>query len=295
MNLKQLTYVLAVAETKNFTRAAAQCHVVQSALSHQIAKLEEELGHALFQRNHRHVSLTQAGLAMIEPAKAMLAAKQALLDAVHAAQDEVVGQLVLGTISALGGLDLFACLRQFHQQHPKVSNRLYMAMSGQLLTDLRQQKADIVFIGVPPDDQSMAPWPHQLLCTEELVAIMAPSHALAQHRQLSLASLGQYPFVDYPYGSSARRQTDQAFEQAGVPRQVHFEIDHIDWLTKTVVHDLALSIVPLSTAKTLANVVYRPILEAPQRKTYAVWQTHPSLAAQRFLTLCQLIHRPPAP
>lgn len=287
MNLKQLSYVLAVAETKNFTRAAQQCHVVQSALSHQIAKLEEELGCLLFQRNHRQVSLTQAGLAMIEPAKAMLAAKQALLDAVHSAQDEVVGQLILGTISALSGLDVFDHLSQFHQQHPKVNNRLYMAMSGQLLDDLRQQKTDIVFIGVPPDDQSMSPWPHQLLCTEELVAIMAPSHALAQQAQLNLASLGQYPFVDYPHGSSARRQTDQAFERAGVSRQVHFEIDHIDWLTKTVVHDLALSIVPLSTAKTLGNVVYRPILEAPQRKTFMVWQPQPSLAAQHFLALLQ--------
>lgn len=293
MNLKQLSYVLAVAETKNFTRAAAQCHVVQSALSHQIAKLEEELGHTLFQRNHRQVSLTQAGLAIIEPAKAILAAKQALLDAVHATQDEVVGQLVLGTISALGGFDLFGQLRQFHQQYPKVNNRLYMTMSNQLLGDIRQQKADIVFIGVPPDDQSMLPWPHQLLCTEELVAIMAPDHALAHHTQLSLAHIGQYPFVDYPSGSSARKQTDLAFDKAGVSRQVHFEIDHIDWLSKTVVHNLALSIVPLSTAKTLQDVVYRPILEAPQRKTYAVWQTQPSLPAQRFLALCQLTHRPP--
>ncbi|MBP6862161.1 MAG: LysR family transcriptional regulator [Neisseriaceae bacterium] len=285
MNLKQLTYVLAVAETKNFTRAAAQCHVVQSALSHQIAKLEEELGQPLFIRNQRQVSLTQAGLAIIEPAKAMLAAKQALIDAVHASQDEVAGLLALGTISTLNSLDLVTVLSQFHAQHPKVSNRLHMGMSGQLLDDLRQQKADIVFIGVPPGDQSMMPWPHQLLGTEELVAIMAPNHPLAQKTTLSLASLSQQPLVDYPLGSSARRQTDQAFEKAGLKRQVHFEIDHIDWLTQAVANQLALGMVPLSTAQTLTGLVYRPILEAPQRQTYAVWQPNPSPAAQRFLAL----------
>ncbi|MBP6117587.1 MAG: LysR family transcriptional regulator [Neisseriaceae bacterium] len=285
MNLKQLTYVLAVAETKNFTRAAAQCHVVQSALSHQIAKLEEELGQPLFIRNQRQVSLTQAGLAIIEPAKAMLAAKQALIDAVHASQDEVAGLLALGTISTLNSLDLVTVLSQFHAQHPKVSNRLHMGMSGQLLEDLRQQKADIVFIGVPPGDQSMMPWPHQLLGTEELVAIMAPNHPLAQKTTLSLASLSQQPLVDYPLGSSARRQTDQAFEKAGLKRQVHFEIDHIDWLTQAVANQLALGMVPLSTAQTLTGLVYRPILEAPQRQTYAVWQPNPSPAAQRFLAL----------
>lgn len=288
MNLKQLTYVLAVAETKNFTRAAEQCHVVQSALSHQIAKLEEELGHPLFLRNQRQVSLTQAGRAIIEPAKAILAAKQALIDAVHAAQDEVAGELALGTISTLNSLDLVAVLNQFHAQHPKVSNRLHMAMSGQLLEDLRLHKADIVFIGVPSGDQSMMPWPHQLLGTEELVAIMAPSHPLASKAAISLASLSQQPLVDYPAGSSARRQTDQAFEKAGLKRQVHFEIDHIDWLTQTVANQLALGMVPLSTAQTLVDLVYRPILEAPQRQTYVVWQPNPSTAAQRFLALLPL-------
>lgn len=288
MNLKQLTYVLAVAETKNFTRAAAQCHVVQSALSHQIAKLEDELGCALFLRNQRQVSLTEAGQAILEPAKAMLAAKQAIIDAVHAAQDEIGGQLALGTISTLNSIDLVAALSAFHALHPKVNNRLHMAMSGQLLEDLRQHQADIVFIGVPPGDQSMIPWPHQLLATEELVAIMAPEHPLAQQAVLSLANLSQQPLVDYPEGSSARRQTDQAFEKAGLKRQVHFEIDHIDWLTQTVANQLALGMVPLSTAQKLANLTHRPILEAPQRQTYAVWQPNPSPAAQRFLALLSL-------
>lgn len=292
MNLKQLTYVLAVAETKNFTRAAQNCHVVQSALSHQIAKLEDELGCPLFIRNHHQVSLTPAGLAILEPAKAMLAAKQALIDAVHASQDEVAGQLAIGTISTLNSLDLVTTLSQFHTQHPKVSNRLHMAMSGQLLEDLRQHKADIIFIGVPPGDQSMVSWPHQLLGTEELVALMSPSHPLAHKNTLSLANLCQHPLVDYLAGSSARRQTDLAFEKAGLKPQVHFEIDHIDWLTQTVANQLAIGIVPLSTAQSLKNLIYRPILEAPQRQTYAVWQPNPSLAAQRFLALLQLNQSP---
>ena len=61
MNLKQIRYALAVAEELNFTRAAQRCHTVQSALSHQIAKLEEELGCTLFERTSRRVRLTPAG------------------------------------------------------------------------------------------------------------------------------------------------------------------------------------------------------------------------------------------
>ncbi|VTR24287.1 Ben and cat operon transcriptional regulator [Serratia fonticola] len=78
MNLKQIRYALAVAEEQSFTRAAQRCHTVQSALSHQVAKLEEELGCTLFERTSRRVELTTAGRAFIQPAQRLLAAKQTL-------------------------------------------------------------------------------------------------------------------------------------------------------------------------------------------------------------------------
>jgi len=73
MNLKQIRFALAVAQEQNFTRAAKRCHTVQSALSHQIAKLEEELGSQLFERTSRKVELTAAGRAFLVPAEQWLA------------------------------------------------------------------------------------------------------------------------------------------------------------------------------------------------------------------------------
>ncbi|HCN46937.1 MAG TPA: LysR family transcriptional regulator, partial [Pseudomonas sp.] len=74
MNLKQIEYALAVAETGSFTRAAERCHVVQSALSHQIARLEEQLGAQLFERSSRWVRLTAAGEAFVPSARTALEA-----------------------------------------------------------------------------------------------------------------------------------------------------------------------------------------------------------------------------
>lgn len=98
MNLKQIRYALAVAEEQSFTRAAQRCHTVQSALSHQIAKLEEELGCTLFERTSRRVRLTPAGQAFIPSAQRLLAAQQALVEEVTAAGDAVSGTLTIGTI-----------------------------------------------------------------------------------------------------------------------------------------------------------------------------------------------------
>lgn len=106
MNLKQIRYALAVAEEQSFTRAAQRCHTVQSALSHQVAKLEEELGCTLFERTSRRVELTTAGRAFIQPAQRLLAAKQTLVEEVVAAAGTVSGTLTIGTISTINAIDL---------------------------------------------------------------------------------------------------------------------------------------------------------------------------------------------
>lgn len=140
MNLKQIRYALAVAEELNFTRAAQRCHTVQSALSHQIAKLEEELGCTLFERTSRRVRLTPAG-GLSWPAQRLLAAQQALVEEVTAADGAVSGTLTIGTISTINVMALTERLDKFHRHYPAVNIRLYVGMSEALLEDVRQQNA----------------------------------------------------------------------------------------------------------------------------------------------------------
>lgn len=283
MNLKQIRYALAVAEEQSFTRAAQRCHTVQSALSHQIAKLEEELGCTLFERTSRRVRLTPAGQAFIPSAQRLLAAQQALVEEVTAAGDAVSGTLTIGTISTINAIDLTEKLDKFHRHYPAVNIRLYVGMSEALLEDVRQQKCDMAFVGIWPGDVDLLPMSHRQLTDEPLVALVAPQHPLANRERVNLQALAEVPLVDFYSGTGARRQTDRAFQAAGIRRHVSFEIDHIEWLENLVRRGLAAGIVPVSTAQRLSALVSIPIEDGPRRQVYCIWPQPLSNAAARFL------------
>lgn len=289
MNLKQIRYALAVAEEQSFTRAAQRCHTVQSALSHQVAKLEEELGCTLFERTSRRVELTTAGRAFIQPAQRLLAAKQTLVEEVVAAAGTVSGTLTIGTISTINAIDLTEKLGEFHRHHPAVNIRLYVGISEVLLEDIRQQKTDVAFVGIWPGDKDMLPESHRQLTDEPLVALVAAEHALAGHQRINLQTLSEVPLVDFYSGTGARRQTDRAFQAAGIKRHVSFEIDHIEWLENLVRRDLAAGIVPISTAQRLSSLVAIPIVDGPRRQVYCVWNPPLSKTAERFLQFTEMM------
>lgn len=283
MNLKQIRFALAVAEEQSFTRAAQRCHTVQSALSHQIAKLEEELGCELFERTSRRVRLTSAGQAFILPAQRLLAAKQLLVEEVVAANGTISGTLTIGTISTINAIDLTEKLSKFHRHYPAVNIRLYVGMSEELLEDVRQQKTDVAFVGIWPGDIDMLPVSHRQLTDEPLVALVAAQHPLASRQRVNLQTLSEVPLVDFYSGTGARRQTDRAFQAAGIKRHISFEIDHIEWLENLVQRGLAAGIVPISTAQRLSALVSIPIEDGPRRQVYCVWPQQLSRTAERFL------------
>jgi len=133
MNLKQLEFAVALAEEGNFTRAAERCHVVQSALSHQIAYLEQELGTPLFERLPRQVRATAAGEALLVHARQVLASLRHLRADVAAVSGEVRGLLAIGQISSLTGIDVVAMLAAFQQAHPQVEFQLRVDKSEDLI------------------------------------------------------------------------------------------------------------------------------------------------------------------
>jgi DNA-binding transcriptional LysR family regulator len=287
MNLKQIRFALAVAQEQNFTRAAKRCHTVQSALSHQIARLEEELGSQLFERTSRQVQLTAAGRAFLAPAEQLLAAHNHLLDTMEALKGEIGGTLTVGTISTLKTIDLVGQLARFNQRYPLVNIRLYVAMSEKLLEDVQQSRTDVAFVGLWPGDRATLSMPYKLLTDEPLVALVSHDHPFAGRERLRLSELAQVPLVDFYQGSGARRQTDKAFLTEGVRRHVSFEIDHIEWLENIVRTSLAAGIVPLSTAEQARGLVSIPLESGIRRQVFCVWQHSLSTVAERFMAFSQ--------
>lgn len=286
MNLKQIEYALAVAETGSFTRAAERCHVVQSALSHQVARLEEQLGTQLFERSSRWVRLTAAGEAFVPNARIALDAARRIADEVAAATGEVRGRLSIGEISSLTELDLVDLLAGFHREYPKVDIRWLMGKSELMIGDVRERRLDVAFIGVWPGE-SLDGVEHRLLAKEELVAVLPREHPLVIHRRLSLAQLEDQPLVDFQAGTGARRQTDEAFAAAGLRHRVQFEVGTTNLIEKFVQRGLALGLVAERIAGGFERVKVLPVSDAPVRHLYAIWSKTPTPAASAFIQLLE--------
>ncbi|SQI44771.1 HTH-type transcriptional activator CmpR [Serratia plymuthica] len=237
----------------------------------------------MFERTSRRVRLTSAGQAFILPAQRLLAAKQSLVEEVVAANGTISGTLTIGTISTINAIDLTEKLSKFHRHYPAVNIRLYVGMSEELLEDVRQQKTDVAFVGIWPGDIDMLPVSHRQLTDEPLVALVAAQHPLASRQRVNLQTLSEVPLVDFYSGTGARRQTDRAFQAAGIKRHISFEIDHIEWLENLVQRGLAAGIVPISTAQRLSALVSIPIEDGPRRQVYCVWPQQLSRTAERFL------------
>jgi DNA-binding transcriptional LysR family regulator len=284
MELQQMRYVLAVAETNSFTRAAERCLVVQSALSHQIARLERELGARLFERTSRRVRLTPAGAAFLPAARQCLDAAERAAAEVAAAVGEVRGRLAVGLIPTVAAVDIPEALRDFRQRYPHVRISLRVGASEELVERVTQGALDVAFLGLPTTARPRGVAAHEL-ARDRLVAVVAPGHPLAGAPTVDLRRLSNEVFVDLPAGTAGRLQSDQAFAAAGLDRDVAFEVTSADYIARLVRPGLAVAMLPSAYAPQLEGVVTIEVSDAPARVEYIIWSRSRPPAATAFLTV----------
>jgi DNA-binding transcriptional LysR family regulator len=282
MELRQLRYVVAVAETANFTRAAERCFVVQSALSQQIRRLEDELGARLFERTSRSVCTTAAGEAFVAVARRMLADADRARAEVAAVTGQIRGRLAIGKMQSVPGLDIALLLAAFHARHPDVDLSLREDLTDRMVRDVRTGRLDLALVarpgGDPPDGMN-----HLEVRTEGHVAIVAHGHALAALDTVGLGRLAEEVFVDFAPGAGGRPQIDDAFRTAGLTRRVGFEVTSLKGLARLVELGLAVALVPATVAGELGDRHHRvTVPDAPVRSVYLVWSEHPAPAVRAF-------------
>ncbi|KAA5837317.1 LysR family transcriptional regulator [Saccharopolyspora hirsuta] len=283
MELQQMRYVVAVAETSSFTRAAQRCLVVQSALSHQVARLERELGARLFDRTSRRVRLTPAGEAFLPAARQCLDAAERAAAEVAAAIGEVRGRLALGVIPTVAAVDLPAALREFHQRHPDVRIGMRVGSSDAMVEQIREGTLDVALLGLPASAHPRGVGSFEL-ARDELVAVVAPEHPLAADETVDLRQLAAEPFVDFPTGSAGRAQSDQAFAAAGLDRDVAFEVPSAELMVQLVQQRLGVAMLASTYVPRLTGVTTIPVTDAPSRIEYVAWsRTSRTPAATAFL------------
>ncbi|MDO8213757.1 LysR family transcriptional regulator [Conexibacter sp. CPCC 206217] len=244
MELRQLRYFSAVARQGNFTRAADELHMTQSALSQQIKRLEEELGVELLVRAPSGVSPTPAGVDLLARADAILAEAARA----HADMDAHAGLLrgvVRVATDAAAALALPAALASFHRAHPGIRIGLRQGAAGEVAGLVRNGAADLAVASLPlavvPDGVRAV-----ALAQEPLHAIAAPGDPLARGGEVAVWELRERPFILAEPGSALRELVVAACDAAGFGPVPLFELSDPAAVRQLVHEGLGVSLVPAS-------------------------------------------------
>ncbi|MEV4558274.1 LysR substrate-binding domain-containing protein [Kitasatospora sp. NPDC049285] len=294
MELRQLEYFVAVAEERNFTRAAERVHISQSGVSAQIRQLERELGAELFDRSARTVTLTVAGKAALEHARAALAASRAVGQAVGEVTDLIRGRLTVGMVLGCTVTPFFDALAAFHRAHPGVELALQEADSEQLTEAVRTGALDLALIGcagTTPDGLDA----HTVI-SERLVAAVPPGHPLAAAGRADLAELLAHPLICMPVGTGLRGVLDQACAARGLTPRIALQAGAAEAIADLAARGLGVALLSRSMAAAFPQLTPVPLTDVttPALLTLVNRPSPPPALRALLTALRHAFARPPA-
>jgi DNA-binding transcriptional LysR family regulator len=287
----QLEYFVAVAEERQFTRAAERLHVAQPSISSQIRRLEQILGTPLFYRGPGPLRLTDTGKELLPLARRVLKDLGEVVHGVSEVEGLRRGHVAIGATPSLGAALLPAVLARFHRRYPGVSLAVTERASQDLVEGLESGILDLA-LGIMPFCQPM--FERVLLAIEELVVVTAVDHQLGARRRIAISDLRDVPMIMFHEGYELRSTTLAAFDQAGFAPSVALEGVEMSSVLSMVAADLGAAIVPSIVAAREAGVhvlrLHSPRLEREiallRRQDHAQSRAAAALSAEitTFLT-----------
>jgi DNA-binding transcriptional LysR family regulator len=279
MELRDLRYFVAVAQHRNFSRAAEALHVSQPALSEQVRKLEDELGAPLFERTSRGARLTDAGEALLPQARSVLAQADVAAETVRTVAHGVAGTLTLGFIDSAALAILPPLIRGFSQRYPNVKLRLRELGTRQQIEAVERGEIDVGIVRGPVWNAQLA---GRRIATESLFVALPAGHRLAGETTVHLSALREDGFITYPpeRGAALYEETLRLCHTAGFEPRIVQVASEISTICAMVAAGLGVAIVPSSArAVALDGVVYRATDDPrAELERWAVWRERAPLA-----------------
>jgi DNA-binding transcriptional LysR family regulator len=237
----RLARFAAVARHEHVTRAAHELGVPQSTLSRGMARLEADLGVALFARHGRTVSLTPAGRAFLASAERALAAVEQAAEAVRSDADPETGKVAFGFLHTLGWETVPNLIRGFRADHPRVRFSLVQSYGEAMLDGLRAGELDLCLTSPVPDAPDLAV---RRLAEQRLRLVVPDDHPLAARRRVRLAEAADEPFVTMEPGYGMRRILEALCVQAGFTPRIAFEGEEVETIRGLVAAGLGVALLP---------------------------------------------------
>ena len=194
MNLNQLEYFVATAETLNFTKAAERCFITQTAMSQQIRALEQTVGVPLLIRDKHHVQLTPAGEIYLREARAILERSSKAIKLARTASEGITGALCVGFIRGSVHNETAELLREFHRMYPRVSVSFYRDNMNGLYEALENGRCDIAF-NLTCYSRTLDVLDHRFFAAYPLMAVLGSGHSLAGRESVRYAELAREDFI----------------------------------------------------------------------------------------------------
>ncbi len=291
MNLRDLEYLVALAETRHFGRAAERCHVSQPTLSAQLRKLEEFLGVALVERRPRKLALTAAGEAVVQRARRMLQDADDIRGLARASQDPLSGPLKVGLIPTLGPYLLPRVATKIAKALPKLSLLLHEYQTAPLIERTLAGELDLAILALPAETRGLVT---RSLFSEPFLVAMPERHRLAAKKTVKAADLEGEKLLLLEEGHCLRDQALEVCERVGTEEQA-FRATSLETLRQMVASGLGLTLLPeLSAVGPFASargLTVRPFAPpTPHRVVGAAWRRSTS-RGEAIAQVCELIAR----
>jgi DNA-binding transcriptional LysR family regulator len=283
VDVRQLMCVEAVARLRHFTRAADELHIAQSALSHQVRRLEAELGVALFERTSRRVTPTEAGLAVAARARRVLAELDEARQEVDQLRGALRGRLWIGPLLRAGDIDVPGLIARFGAQHTGIEVRLREGLAEDMFRHLAADELDVAFclltgkLGDRFDGERLG---------EDEVVVAFGAGAAPPGPRVSVAELRERTLVGPRRGAAVTRVFDDLFAAAGAPLHLALESGDPILLRSLAARGFGAALLPRSLTAVEGPAVEVRGLDPPVRLPVAlVWRRdrRPSPAAQTFI------------
>jgi DNA-binding transcriptional LysR family regulator len=294
MDLRQLEYLVAVAEEASFTRGAQRVRISQSGVSAQIRQLERDLGATLIDRSGRTATLTPAGEAAVRYARETLAAAAGLRQAVGEVTGLLSGALRVGMVTACTITALFDALAAFHRAHPGVTITLLEENSAVLVDRLRAGHLDVALIGTGSPPAGLGALP---VVSERIVAAVPENHPLSERVRLTLRDLAGFPLICMPLGTGIRAVFEEARALRGLELQIALEASSPGAIADLAARGLGVAVLSQTIAAGYAGRLGSAVIDdvpAPAMLALA-WKAAPSPAAAAFLADCRAAFSPAQP
>jgi LysR family hydrogen peroxide-inducible transcriptional activator len=274
MNLRDLRYLVSLADLRHFGRAAEACHVSQPTLSTQVRKLEEELGVTLVERAPRQVMFTAVGREIVERARRVLADVEQLREAARRTTDPEAGSLRLGMFPTLGPYLLPHVVPGLRARFPRLELLLVEEKTETLLGMLRDGRLDAAVLALPLHDEGLE---SEFLFEEPFLLAVPAGHALAEATGLRLSQLAREHLLLLEDGHCLRDQALEVCALAGAGEKEGFRATSLETLRQMVSAGVGITLLPMLAVQppvppsaSLRIVPFRD--PPPSRRVALVWR-----------------------